>query len=67
MSAGVELFSGVFGAGEGAVGFFVEAGGEGLDGGGEDGVVGGVGGEDGEAGFESGEGGEHGGFLNFDF
>ena len=52
---GVELVGEIFGAGEGAVGFFVEAGADGFDGGGEDGVGGGVG--DGEAGFDCGEGG----------
>jgi hypothetical protein len=44
---GVELVGGVFGAGEGAVGFAVETGTNGGDGAGEQGVVRGVGGREG--------------------
>ena len=40
---GVEFLGEVFGAGEGAVGFFVEASGDGFKEGGQDLVVGGVG------------------------
>lgn len=40
---GVEFLGEVFGAGEGAAGFFVEAGRDGANGAGEEGVVGGVG------------------------
>ena len=57
----IEFLGEVFGAGEGAVGFFVEAGADGFDGVGEEGVVLGVGVGDGEAGFDGGEGGEYGG------
>jgi len=56
---GIEFEGGVDGAGEGAVGFVVEAGGEGFEDGGEEVVVLGVGVGDGEAGFEGGEGDEH--------
>jgi hypothetical protein len=58
--AGVEFVGGVRGAGEGAVGFAIEAGREGGEGGGEKIVEFDVEVEDGEAGFEGGEGGEHG-------
>ena len=51
---GAEFVGGVFRAGQGAVGFFVEAGADGFDGAGEEGVVGGVGVEDLEAGFDCG-------------
>ena len=44
---------------EGAIRFFVEARGDGRDGVGEEGVVGGVLGEDGEAGFEGVEEWQH--------
>jgi hypothetical protein len=47
-------------AGQGAIGFSVEARAESLESGGEEGVVLGVGLVYGEAGFEGGEGGEHG-------
>ena len=49
----------VFGAGEGAVGFFVEAEGDGCEGGGEEGVVLEVEGVYVEAPFNGGEGREH--------
>ena len=51
---GGEFVGGVFGAGEGAVGFVVEAGGDGFDGGVEEGVVLGVLGGEGEARFDGG-------------
>ena len=59
--AGIEFEGGVFGAGQGAISFFVEAGREGAEGVGQDNVVLGIGLVDGEAGFEGGVGGEHGG------
>ncbi len=54
---GFKFVGGGGGAGEGAVRFFVEAIGDGLDGAGEDAVV--VGDGEGEAGFDGGELGEH--------
>src|ERR1041384_7622716 len=58
---GVEFVGGVFSPGEGAVGFFVEAGTHRLDGAGEEGVVCGVGVEDLEAGVLGGATGSGGG------
>ncbi len=57
---GVEFVSSVFGAGEGAIGFFIEAGGDGFDGAGEELVVLRVAGQNGEPGFDGGELREHG-------
>ena len=54
---GVELVGGGGRAGEGAVGFFVEAGRNGFDGVGEEIVV--IGDKEGEAGLNGGELGEH--------
>ena len=47
---------------EGTVGFLVETGGDGFEGGGEEGVVISVLGEEGEAGFDGGQCCEHGRF-----
>ncbi len=52
-------YAGILRAGEGAVGFLFEAGADGLDGAGQEGVVGGVGVEEGEASLNSGELAEH--------
>ncbi len=48
---GVELDGGGLGTGQGAVAFFIEPGGDGLDGAGQESVAGGVGLGDGEAGL----------------
>ena len=58
--ARIEFLLEVGGASEGAIGFFVEARGDGGDGVGQERIVCGVVGGDGEAGFEGGEEGEHG-------
>ena len=54
-AGGVELVRQSDCAGKGAIGFFVEAGGDGFDRGGQEDVVSGVGFGDGEADFDGGE------------